>query len=292
MKLKKNNGSILVGIVIVNYNGKDFLRNCLESIKKNTSQINYKIVVVDNGSSKKELFFLRKNFKEVEVIKNSKNLGFPKANNQGCKFLLKKYDLSHLYFLNNDTLVTSGWLNEALLVSSKYNASMVASKQIDFEGNLCKTVGKIKFLGVSYYFGNKIKEVEWANGAALLVKKEVFRDVGFLNEIYSPAYYEETDFEKRARDKGHKIFYAPNSIVYHKGGATTSNNKSFYSSIFYRNRIIFFLKNYSVLFFLPRFFLDVSKSLIGGRFKNMFMAYREGLKLLKEEKFHKNEKNN
>jgi len=270
-----------VGIVIVNYNGKALLKDCLNSIRKNTNSPDYEIVVVDNASIDGSLEMLKKQFKEVAVIRTKENLGFPKANNLGTKYLLKEYRPDYFYFLNNDTKVTKNWLVEAIKVSKEHNADLVTSKQLDFDGNPCKIIGKINFLGVTYYYGDTIREVEWANGATFLLTKKVIEEIGFLDEKYSPAYYEESDFEMRAKGRGFKIFYAPKSLVYHKGGQTSKNIKSDYITyVFYRNRIRFFFKYYPKWFFLPRFFFDVFKAIKEGRVRSLFKAYKDGINLM------------
>jgi GT2 family glycosyltransferase len=275
-----------VGIVIVNFNGRDYLKDCLYSIKENTQNIDYKIVVVDNGSSDDSISFLKQNYPNISIIANKENTGFPVANNQGTKYLFNRFNPDYFYFLNNDTKVTPGWLTEVIRVSKKHNAALVTSKQIDYNGLPCKIAGWIKFTGAKYYMGNEDKQVGWVNGATLLVKKEIIERIGYLNENYSPAYYEETEWEKRITNAGYKIYYSPKSIVYHKGMGTSkkvfrTEEMNYY---FYRNRIMFFLRYYPKIFFLPRFLLDVAKCIIQRKTKLLFKAYNDGMNILNNEK--------
>lgn len=274
----------LTSIVIVNYNGKKFLKNCIDSIRKHTKKGTYNIVIVDNGSKDGSLKDIKKS-KDIHLIKNKSNMGFPKANNQGTAYALKKFNPEYVYFLNNDTLVTSHWLKEAINVAEMdRNIGIVSAKQFNFEGNhYRKSLGWIKMWGVKYYHGTEIKELGWVNGACILVRSSVFKKIGLLDEEYSPAYYEETDFEKRANDAGFRIMYAPKSVVYHKGGgsATTFSQDALFE-LFYKNRIRFFIKNYSWFYFIPRFFQDFSKALKTGRVRLLIKSYKKGLNSLKK----------
>ena len=274
-----------VGIVIVNFNGKDYLKDCLKSIKENTPRIDYKIVVVDNNSSDDSIIFLKQNYPDISIIMNKENIGFPIANNQGTKYLYNRYDPDYFYFLNNDTKVTPGWLEEVIRVSKKYNAALVTSKQLYYDGKPHDIAGWIKFLGAKYYNGDEDKEVGWVNGATLLVKKEIIERIGYLNENYSPAYYEETEWEKRITNAGYKIYYSPKSVVYHKGMGTSkkvfkTEEMNYY---FYRNRIMFFFRYYPKIFFLPRFLVDVTKCIFQRKIKLLFRAYNDGLNILNNE---------
>ena len=272
-----------VCVIIVNFNNKNLLKDCLDSIKKNTKYIGFKVIVVDNGSNDGSKEILKNEFKWVDLIKNKENLGFPKANNIGTEYALKRYKPDYVYFLNNDTKVIKGWLTEAVEVAEKDNKiGLVASKQVNFQGQPIKSAGWIKSFGVKYYFRNKIREVGWVNGACLLIKKEVIEKIGLLDEEYSPAYYEETDFEKRALNKGYKIFYAPKSIVYHKGGETSKKlNQDIIFYTFYKNRARFFLKHFPIYYFFPRIILDIFKSLKSKKLPLLLKAYKDGRNSLK-----------
>jgi len=135
-----------------------------------------------------------------------------------------------------------------------------------------------KVFGVKYYFGEKEKEVGWVSGAGLLIKKTVFEHIGLFDEIYSPAYYEETDLEKRASNFGFKIFYSPKSVFLHKGGATTKKIISLnFSKIFYRNRYCYFKKYYPSFYFVPRLAVDFYRGLLGGKLKDVFLDIKKGI---------------
>jgi hypothetical protein len=274
-----------VCIIILNWNSREFLKNCLNSIKKNVSFKNYKIIVVDNGSKDGSQKIIKLKFKEVILIKNKENRGFSGANNQGIKYALKKYNPEYIYLLNNDTLVQKGWLEEAIrCAESDPNIGIVGSKQLTFEKKPSISAGWIKFFKTEYYWGDKEKEVEWVSGAGFLIKKEVLEKIGFLDEIYNPVYYEETDLEKRAILAGFKVIHCPKSIFLHKGGVDVKSNKIPDKALFYRNRLIYFFRYYPKIYFIPRFLKDIFYGIKSRKLNEIIIGYKEGLKILKKEK--------
>ena len=274
-------------IIILNWNGKIYTKNCLDSIRKNTFYENYKIIVVDNGSTDGSQKMIKSQYKEVYLIENQSNKGFAGGNNDAIKFATKKYNSKYFYLLNNDTLVQKNWLSESIKTSKTMDAGIVGSRQLTFDKEPAISAGWIKSFGVHYYFGNKEKEVDWVSGAGFLVKKEVFDKIGLLDEIYNPAYYEETDLERRAIKAGFKIFHSPKSIFLHKGGVTSKKEISNLSELFYRNRFIYFFKYYGLLYFLPRAFFDIFREFKKEKFKgikNLFNNYKKGYILIKKNK--------
>jgi GT2 family glycosyltransferase len=272
-------------IIIVTLNGKEYLENCIKSIIKNTPDKIYKIIVVDNGSSDDTLVMLKNKYRRVDIVKNKNNEGFSRANNQGIEYASKKYKPAYFYLLNNDTKVKPQWLIEAIKTAEKsINIGIVGSKQLTFNNKPTISAGWIHPFGVTYYFGDQEKEVQWVSGAGMLIKREVIGRVGFLDEIFSPAYYEETDLEKRTLMAGYKIVYSPKSVFLHKGGTTTANMKENFSKIFYRNRWIFFRKHYSLVFFMPRILGDIIRGIKNKQLSTVIEGYKIGNCLLKNEK--------
>jgi len=249
-------------IIIMNHNGKTYLENCLDSIKDNTSYPAYNIIVVDNNSDDGSKELMKSKFPEIDLIKNPKNYGASETLNIGIKYAMKKYNPEYFYLLNNDTLVFSYWLSEAIkTVEGSKDIGIVGSKQLTFNLEPTTSAGWIKIFKTEYCFSNKDTEVEWTSGAGLLIKKEVIKKIGLFDEMYNPAYYEETDLEKRAILAGFKIVYCPESTFLHKGGAA-SKGKNVWSELiptFYRNRARFFY-TYSKIGFVVRLITDLYKS--------------------------------
>ena len=275
-----------VCIIIVNFNGKQFIKDCLENIKRNTKYKDYKVVFVDNNSLDGSEKFVSEKYPWVDLIANKTNRGFSGGNNDGILYAAKKYNPDYFFILGNDTKVQKNWLQECIkLAESKTQIGIVGSKQMTFEGKESIFAAWFHPFGVKYYFGNLPKKVNWVSGACFLIKKEVIKKIGMLDEIYNPCYYEETDLEKRAEKAGFEVWVCPKSIVYHKVGGTNSKLKTdFIYSLMYRNRIIYFLKHYGILYFLPRFFYDCFKALKVKRLKLLFSSYNSGLKKLKDSK--------
>ncbi len=272
----------LIVIIILTWNRKNMLRDCLNSIKKNTYYKNYKIVVVDNNSTDGSAEMVKKQFKEVNVIKRKKNKGFSEAYNIAVKYASKKYNPDYFFFLNNDTKVTKNWLGNLIKVSKSSDGSIFGCNQLSFQKKQKQiTAGWIRPFGTKYYHGKQIKEVNWVSDASSLVKKEVFEKIGFFDEGLS-FYYEETDFERRAVKNGFKIIYVPNSIILHKGGATSKDfDKDFLFYVFHKNRMRCFLKNFPIYYLLPRILYDFFKAI---KLKKVFLllkAYKEGIKSLR-----------
>lgn len=277
---------IKVCIIILNWNGREFLKNCLNSIKKNVSFKNYKVIVVDNGSKDGSQKMIKLKFKGVSLIENKGNRGFSGANNQGIKYALKRYKPKYVYLLNNDTLVERGWLEEVIkCAESDSNIGIVGSKQLTFEKKPSISAGWIKFFKTEYYLGDEEKEVEWVSGAGFLIKTKIIQELGYVfDEKLNPAYYEETDLEKRVLNLGYKIVYCPKSIFLHKGGQDIKRNKIKIDTFFYRNRLIYFFRYYPKIYFIPRFLKDIFYGIKSRKLNEIIIGYKEGLKILKKEK--------
>jgi len=273
-------------IIIINYNEKGYLKNCIDSIKKNTSYPNYKIIIVDNNSTDGSKKLVEVKYLGVDLIKNKKNYGFSKANNIGIKYAIKKYNSDYFYLLNNDTLIEKNWLSKAIKTAERSKEiGIVGSKQLTFERKPAISAGWIKVFSVKYFYGDEEKEVNWVSGAGFLIKKEVIKKIGLFDEMYNPAYYEETDFEKRALLAGFKIIHCPKSIFLHKGGVTSKkeNKKNKLDLVFYRNRARFFY-TYSKLSFIVRFITDFYRSKGKIRTKELLKESLKGIKNKKEKK--------
>ncbi|MFH1968470.1 MAG: glycosyltransferase [bacterium] len=210
----------LVSIVIPVCNKFHFTINCLASIFINTD-VSYEVIIVDNGSKDKTKL-LGKKLKNIKVIKNEKNMGFGKACNQGVKASKGKYVL----FLNNDTIVTKGWLSslvKSIENNSKYGA--VGSKLIKPDGRLQEAGSIIYSNGFTKGYGRGenpekpefcfLREVDYCSAACLLVRRDLFNQIGGFDDIYSPARFEDVDICMEIRKRGYKVVYQPNSIVYH-----------------------------------------------------------------------------
>jgi GT2 family glycosyltransferase len=213
----------LISIITVNLNGKDYLKGCLDSIKNlNYPKDKIEIIVVDNGSDDSSVDFLSSNYPEVKIIKNSTNLGFAVANNQGARLAAGEY----VAFLNNDTRVDENWLVELLrqvyedeeVVCAGSKVLSIDGRTLDFAGGMINFEGK----GFQVDYGLEIEKdihdqpifLPFANGGAMLVNRKVFFEAGGFDEDFF-SYYEDVDFGWRLWVLGYRVIFAPKSVVYH-----------------------------------------------------------------------------
>ncbi|MBA7642015.1 hypothetical protein ES703_49701 [subsurface metagenome] len=243
-----------VSIIIVNCNGKDYLKDCLNSINL-LDYPNKKVetIVIDNGSTDDSVEFIKGNYSKVKIIENDKNIGFAPAINQGAKEAKGKY----IAILNNDTRVDPQWLIELIKPIDKYNqvvctGSKVLSwdgKKIDFVGSMVNFEGK----GFQIDYGHPIEEDRYTedkyylfvNGSSMLVDKEIFLEVGGFDKDYF-AYYEDVDFGWRLWILGYKVVFAPKSIVYHHHHGTSYRyGHDRHRYLMERNSLYTIYKNYS-----------------------------------------------
>lgn len=241
----------LVSIIIVNWNGKDMLRECLESVE-HLDYKNYEVFVVDNASTDDSCEMLAQKFPWVKIVKNSCNLGFAGANNIG----FKKSQGEFVLLLNNDTKVTPRSLS--ILVETLLSDSSLAVVQpkLPLMDNLHLLDGTGAFLtdtGFLYHFGleknaenpkyNKQAEIFSARGACMLIRRSIIERVGLFDPDFF-AYFEETDFCWRVWLAGFKVSYQPKAVVYHAGAKTASKLESAFINFHsFKNRICSLIKN-------------------------------------------------
>lgn len=214
---------IRASVIIPNWNGKELLKDCLDSLKSQSAEI----ILVDNGSTDDSIDYVEKNYSKVRIVKLKKNFGFSKAINEG----VKKSNANYVVFLNNDTAASKNWLKnlvecanshpEVISVNSKL-LNFYNRKRIDGVGILINEVGQAKSIGwqeedcgqygkEQYIFG--------ATGGGSLFKKLDFIKVGGFDEKYF-MYSEEVDFAFRSQFLGYKSIYCPGAVLYHKHKAT------------------------------------------------------------------------
>lgn len=223
-----------VSIIIVNWNGKALLKDCLTSLHQNTDYPNFNVIIVDNGSKDNSVTMLGKEFPWVELIVNNKNLGFAKANNQAIKYLFKK-GTEYFFLLNNDTkIIQKDWLRNIIQVAE-------LTPKIGIVG--CKLIYPDGRIHQNYKY-SKIADVESVIGAAFLIRKEVVKKIGLLDEGFTPAYGEETDYCFRAKKAGYRIVCTSETTIIHYGGASTKG-QSYWLGVRMKNYVRQLLLNCS-----------------------------------------------
>lgn len=243
-----------VSIIILNYNGKKWLKLCLPTIKK----INYKqleIIVVNNGSTDESAEYVKKNFPKFQLIEIKKNRGFAGANNYGVKKATGKYIL----LLNNDTKVTSNFLDPMVELLEKDASVGVVQPQLRSMRNqklLDSAASFYTSTGFLYHYGymqiaekkqyNKMLSCYSVKGACMFMRRKEYLDLGGLDEDFV-CYVEESDLCHRFLLSGKKVIYLPESHIYHWGGGDMSIMEKSETTAFrsFRNRFYSYFKNLS-----------------------------------------------
>ena len=237
-----------VCIIILNWNGKELLKDCLSSLFRLTNYPNYNTVVVDNGSTDGSIEFVKKNFQQVNILALDKNYGVTKGINEGIRHALKKYNPQYILLLSNDTeIIQKDWLTRMVEVAeSDDKIGIVGCKLLYPNGriqhagvNLSKLIHRgYNELSDKY---NEIEEINAVTGACFLIKKIVLYIIGGLDEVYL-FVGEDVDYCIRAKKFGFKIFYVGNVKLIHKEGTTIkkSNNDYYYFFVIKGIMIVYF----------------------------------------------------
>ena len=213
-----------VSIILVTYNQYNYTKECLTSLRKYTD-VSYEVIVIDNKSSDKTVKLIKKDFPEIHLIKNDENLGFPNAVNQGIKASIGEYVL----LLNNDTVLTEGWLKRMVEVAENDNligmvgpiSNEVSGVQIDKEANY-KTIDEMhKYASeVKEKFNGVVKPFPRLAFLCTLIRRELINKVGGLDERYSPGNFEDDDFCLRAQMVGYKTVIVYDVFIHHYGSVS------------------------------------------------------------------------
>jgi len=286
-----------LSVIIVNWNRKDLLLNCLSSVFKNISGLSFEVIVVDNGSDDGSPSAVREKYPEVILIENRENLGFAKANNIAFRIMKGRYAL----LLNNDCILKKGSV-EALYRFMEENPDVGiccgqllnpdGSKQNSFSSfpnllfyltneSLMKILFPKRFPSKYIDYRSPI-EVDSCIGACMMIRKEALDSVGYFDEDYF-FFFEETDLAYRMKKKGWKVFFVPSAQIYHLQGKTVGSGSGA-RILFYRSRYTFLKKHYPERYWIykavifSRVFFNMILNLFG-------LAFTFGMKESIKEKF-------
>ncbi|MDP3180928.1 MAG: glycosyltransferase, partial [Bacteroidota bacterium] len=252
-------------IIIVNYNVKYFLEQCLHSVYKAAEKVIAEIIVVDNDSVDGSCQMIEDRFPDVKLISNKTNLGFSKANNQAIRISSGEYIL----LLNPDTVVEEdSFLKIVRFMDDTPDAGGLGVKMIDGKGRFLpeskrglptpevafwKMFGFSKLFPHSRYFSryhlgylsnDEIHEVDVLAGAFMLLRRKTLEKVGLLDEDYF-MYGEDIDLSYRITLGGYKNYYFPETTIIHYKGESTKKGSVNYVKVFYNAMIIFAGKHFS-----------------------------------------------
>lgn len=297
-----------IAVVILNWNGEVLLERFLPSVIQHSQGA--AVYVADNASSDTSISFLKKNYPSIRIIQNKSNGGFAKGYNES----LKHVDADIFCLLNSDVEVTKNWLKPIVpffelqpdtAVLQPKILDLLKKDHFEYAG---AAGGFIDRLGYPFCRGrifqslekdtgqyDDTKEIFWATGACMFVRRSVFESLGGFDEDYF-AHQEEVDFCWRAKNQGHKVYYISTSSVYHLGGSTLSNMNPKKTYLNFRNSLFSITKNlpigiaFAIIFI--RLILDgiaAARFIFQLRFKHCyailrahFSFYRQFPKMLKK----------
>jgi GT2 family glycosyltransferase len=253
-----------LSIIIVSYNTRELLLECLRSIRASAYRSEPEVIVVDNASQDGTAEAVRSHFPERLLIANSENAGFSRANNLGIEQALGRY----LLLLNPDTVLEPDVLEKMTdYMDVHRDAGMVSCKLVTADGSLdlacrrsfpslwdglCRASGLSKLFPKSRLFArynltyldeNQTYTVDAINGAFMFVRREAMRQVGPLDEDYY-MYIEDLDWCYRFRKAGWKIVYHPEATTLHLKGQSAKQNSSAMISELFRSTKTFYRKHY------------------------------------------------
>lgn len=268
-----------LSIIVVNYNTQELLAQCLESIYRKMSHLNYEILVVDNASSDGSADMVKQRFPEVKLIENHKNLGFATANNQA----LRQAEGKHILLLNSDTIALPSTVEMMRdFISHNPMVGAVGCKILnpDFtveatarrfprplnalfgrKSVLTKLFPKNRFSGAYLACLNVNSEipfeVDWVSAACMMVKREIIEEVGLLDEDFF-MYWEDADWCYRIKAAGWKIYYVPGAQIIHLEGASSNGKDNKLIIEFHKSVFLYYRKHYLKSVFNPMYLPTVT----------------------------------
>lgn len=255
----------LVSIIVLNFNGKDHLKTCFESLKRQT-YLNYECIMVDNASVDGSIEYVKKNFPWVKVIQNKENLGYAGGNNVG----VKQVNGDYIVILNNDAEVDAHCLEEMVrVVQSDSLIGICGCKMLDSNrktsissvGSSCDIYGFPYPIGAGEMDNNQyrlVTDVFLIAGAGFIIKSGLWNKLGGFDSKYF-VYMEECDLCWRAQLVGYRVVVNPSATLYHPAIGATTGKLAYAKKRYFmeRNTQRTLIKNYSLptLFtILPRYF--------------------------------------
>lgn len=265
-----------LSVIIVSWNTCELLRRCLESVCDSLRRIQYEVLVVDNASSDGSVRMVREMFPEARLVENRENVGFARANNQAIEVSSGRY----LLLLNPDTEVKRCALQILVSFMDEHSlAGAAGARLLNPDGTLQASCFPAPTLSrelwrlfhldalhpyacypVNRWRTQRPAEVETAQGACLILRREALEQVGLLDEDYF-MYSEEVDLCYRLRQRGWKVYWVPEAVVTHHGGQSTRQMARSMFLRLYQGKLLFFRKHHGQLAYLVYKLIILSASL-------------------------------
>lgn len=295
-----------LSVVIVNYNVRYYLEQCLLSVERALTGISAEVFVVDNNSTDGSVEYLRPKFPWVTYIENDKNIGFSKANNQA----IRKSRGEYVLLLNPDTFVGESALKDCVDFMDKTpEAGMCGVRMLKIDGgfapesrrgvptpftSFCKMSGLCTLFPKSRTFGkyymqyldvNDVNQIDIISGAFMFIRKSALDKIGLLDETFF-MYGEDVDLSYRSLMGGFKNYYVPTPILHYKGESTKKASFG-YINAFHKAMIIFFRKHFAHRNPLFELLIDMAVCFKGATafVKNKFVANKDNNTAPKQEHF-------
>lgn len=294
-----------VSILIVNYNTRNILNHCIESIYQYTSDIKFEIIVVDNASADGSSEMIKAEYPEVILIESKENLGFGRANNLGAKYAAGTY----LFLLNSDTILLENSIRilfDFFESANDPNLAVIGCKLLDINrrphisyGNFPSITQELFEYGLSKFFrkyyltklspsvsddGNQIKEVDFIMGADLFFKRQIYDQINGFDEDFF-LYYEETEICFRLKKKRYRVLWVPLTSIIHYIGASGNQTKVFNYWILeqlHKSKYLYFKKCHGILAAILIKYFSMPKILIIHRKQDMLRIFKILLKVGRE----------
>ncbi len=257
----------LISVIIINYNGKSFLRSCVESVLAQTWPY-FEVLVVDNASTDGSVDFLTTHFPMVQVISSNENLGFAGGNNLGARHAKGEF----IALLNNDAVAAPDWLEKMLTAFEDPQVAVVMAK-IYTEGiptEYYERNGTLNLIGYNIIrvFDDPTKTF-YASGCALMYRRDAVGEEPFDADYF--LYAEDVYLSWRVRLKGYEVVHVPNAHVNHKGSITAKKRQDI---VFYqtRNRILnclLFYERRTLEKIIPYFIFGFFAQIVAASFTNL-----------------------
>ena len=259
----QNPSAPVVSVVIVSYNTRELTLRCLRELTEDLekSGLSFEICAIDNASRDQSAEAIARAFPAVQLIASPQNLGFGAANNRG----FEKTTGEFLFLLNSDAFVKPGAVRKLVeFLRERGDVGAVGPRLLNADGSLqascwkfpsparcwIEAVGIARFLSSHPQLGDyyrwahdDTREVDFVIGAALMVRRAVYEQVGGFDENFF-LYAEETDWQKRMTRAGWKVVFTPDAVVTHLGGASGANEKSKVSKLFWEGQERYILKHH------------------------------------------------
>ncbi len=255
-----------LSIVIVNFNSKEYIRQCLEAVFRDPKSDQWQLIVIDNASVDGSQEFIREQFPSVHLVESKENMGFPSANNLG----FKRAEADYIFMLNPDAIISKGSITVLLdYIRSHKKVGLCAPKLLNADGSLQLSAWQFpklhhilaemlylnRLIPSRYYLNadrNQPLEVDSVSGAAMLFSKNTIHELGGLDE--NLFWIEDVDLCYRIRESGNIIMYLPNVHVMHYIGGSARKDYTISLSNQVFNKIKFFKKHYT---FFPTLILMI-----------------------------------